>query len=87
MELLTEKQTRELFKVGDKFYAFIPFADVDPMLIHVINIIPSACYRDRTFIHYKVFGKHKQWWHEFFENSNSLLLYKQQAENYLNKNK
>jgi hypothetical protein len=51
------------FKVGDKFKAKVPFGD-KPMKVHICYVLPSTAYNDRTLIVYKVYGKHKQWWHE-----------------------
>lgn len=51
------------FKVGEKFRAKVPFGD-KPIKVHICYVLPSTAYRDRTLIVYKVYGKHKQWWHE-----------------------
>lgn len=52
------------FKVGDKFKAKVPLG-YKPMKVHICHVLPSTAYSDRTLIVYKVYGKHKQWWHEF----------------------
>ena len=51
-------------KAGNSFRARVPFG-IDPIKVHITHVIPSTCYRDRTLIIYKLYGKHKQWWHEF----------------------
>jgi len=52
------------FKAGQKFKAQIPFG-AKPMKIHICYVLPSKAYKDETLIIYKVYGKHKQYWHEF----------------------
>lgn len=52
------------FKAGQKYKAKIPFG-IKPMKIHICYVLPSKVYKDETLIIYKVYGKHKQYWHEF----------------------
>lgn len=47
---------------GQTFNAYIPFGQ-DVMKVHIEHVIPS--YYARWNIIYRVYGKHKQWWHEF----------------------
>lgn len=61
-------------KVGDRFHASIPFASNEPMKIHIRHIMPSI-YQDRKLIIYMVYGKHKQWWHEFMCSDWDMMLY------------
>ena len=63
------------FKVGDKFKAKVPFSN-KPMKVHICYILPSTVYSDKTLIIYKVYGKHKQWWHE-------LMCTKEDMEHYI----
>ena len=51
-------------KAGDSFKAMIPFGAPKPYKVHIDHILPSV-YDNRKLIIYRVYGKHKQWWHEF----------------------
>jgi hypothetical protein len=51
------------FEKGQSFKAIIPFSIV-PMKVHIDHVLPSI-YEDRQLIVYRVYGKHKQYWHEF----------------------
>ena len=54
---------KSVFKPGQSFRAKIPFG-FQPMKIHICYVLPSKAYSNRTLIVYKVYGKHRQWWHE-----------------------
>jgi hypothetical protein len=54
------KKTR--FEAGQKFRANIPFGE--DYLVHINHVLPSL-YENRQLIIYSVYGRHKQWWHEF----------------------
>jgi hypothetical protein len=69
------------YKVGDTFKAKIPFGG-EPMKIHICYVLPSAVYRDRTLIVYKVYGKHRQWWHEFMCTEGMMEHYIDMAKRY-----
>lgn len=47
---------------GDQFKALVPFSR-KPINVHIVHMFPSIY--DDWLIVYKVFGKHKRWWHEF----------------------
>lgn len=66
-------------KVGDKVRAAIPFGR-EPMLCHITYILPSPVYSDVTLIIYKVFGKHKRWWHEFMCTEEQMLFNMEMAK-------
>ena len=51
------------FKKGQTFRAVVPFSDPYIYRIHIDHVLPSV-YKDRKLIIYRVWGKHKQWWHE-----------------------
>ena len=51
------------YKEGQSFKAKVPFGR-EPMKIHIVYVLPSKCYSNKTLVIYKVYGKHKQWWHE-----------------------
>lgn len=77
----------EAFREGDAFSALIPFSGggpvaPKPMKVHILQIIPSRTYKDHRHIMYKVFGKHKQYWHEFICEEMQMIGYKKSAENY-----
>ena len=69
---MTLKEAKKVFIIGDKIKCRLPFFDGGIGLVHIVAIIPSKCYHNKTFIHYKVYGKHRQWWHEFFEVAEDL---------------
>lgn len=50
-------------KEGDTIHAYEPFLGTIGKL-HIMYVLDSY-YSDRKLIVYRVFGKHKQWWHEF----------------------
>lgn len=52
------------FKAGKSFTACVPFMSGLPRKIHIRHVFPSI-YADRQLIVYAVYGKTKQWWHEF----------------------
>jgi hypothetical protein len=51
------------FKAGMSLRAIVPFSS-EIMKVHIEYVLPSI-YIDRKLIVYRVFGKHKRWWHEF----------------------
>ena len=69
------------FKEGDKFKAKIPFSD-KPIKVHICYVLPSKSYCDRTLIVYKVYGKHKQWWHELMCTEKDMEHYILMVESY-----
>jgi len=54
-----------IMKAGETFRAVVPFSQPKSIKVHVTHVIPSSCYSDRTLVIYKLYGNHKQWWHEF----------------------
>lgn len=69
------------FKEGQKIKAKIPFGS-NPMKVHICYVLPSTAYRDITLIIYKVYGKHKQWWHEFMCTAQDMKHYVEMAKRY-----
>lgn len=64
------------FTVGKKYIAAIPFWGYERKNgiygcgpIRIVTIIQDGSYR---MIVYKVYGKHKQWWHYFIESHETL---------------
>ena len=75
--LATEKITE--FKAGMSFRAKVPFSQPNTIKVHIDHVLPSI-YEDRKLIIYRVFGKHKQWWHEFMCTDEYMQWYKERAE-------
>ena len=65
------------FEKGQSFKALVPFS-IKSIKVHIDHVLPSI-YEDRQLIVYRVFGKHKQWWHE-------LMCTAQDMEWYIEKN-
>lgn len=62
------------FKPGQKFKAIVPFGAPKSFKVHIDHVIPSY-YSDVTLIIYRVYGKHKQWWHEFMCTAEDMQYY------------
>lgn len=62
------------FKAGMSFSARVPFSQPNTAKVHIDHVLPSY-YSDVTLIIYRVFGKHKQWWHEFMCTKEEMELY------------
>ena len=67
------------FKEGMSFRAVVPFSRPDAIKVHIDHILPSI-YEGRKLIVYRVFGKHKQWWHEMICTDEDMEYYKELAE-------
>jgi len=63
------------FKEGQSFRACVPFSQPETAKVHIDYILPSKAYSDETFIVYRVFGKHKRWWHTFLCTPKQMKLY------------
>lgn len=64
MRTFEEVKAMELsVKPGDTIYAYCDFLGAIGKL-HIMYILDSY-YLDKKLIVYRVYGKHKQWWHEF----------------------
>lgn len=59
------------FEANQEFRASIPFGH--DYKVHVIHVIPSI-HKNRKLIIYAVYGKHKQWWHEFMCSEFDMLM-------------
>lgn|GEM_PF-7133970 len=59
--------------MGETYKAQVSYGR-EPMKIHICHVLPSH-YTDVTLIIYKVYGKHKQWWHEFMCTENDMDWY------------
>ena len=70
-----------MYKEGQSFKVKIPFGR-EPMKIHITYVLPSKCYRDRTLIIYKVYGKHRRYWHEFMCDIDDMNHYVEMATKY-----
>ena len=55
---------KKIYSVGETFRATIPFSRPKSRKVYIMHVLPS-CYEDQKLIVYKVYGKHKQRWHEF----------------------
>lgn len=51
-------------KPGDKVVASTPYMSNEPRKIHIRYVLDSI-YADRKLYVYAIYGKTKQWWHEF----------------------
>ncbi len=76
--LLADGKITEL-KEGMSFRAVVPFSQPNTIKVHIDHILPSI-YEGRKLIVYRVFGKHKQWWHEFMCTNEDMQWYKERAE-------
>lgn len=64
------------FKPGMSFRARIPFSEPDTIKVHIDHVLPSI-YPGRKLLVYRVFGKHKRWWHEKMCTDKEMSLYKE----------
>lgn len=69
------------YKEGQSFRAKIPFG-ILPMKIHICYVLPSKTYRDRVLIIYKVYGKHRQGWHEIMCTETDMDYYIEMNKHY-----
>jgi hypothetical protein len=76
--LLADVKITEL-KAGMSFSAVVPFSQPKTIKVHIDHILPSIS-KGRKLIVYRVFGKHKQWWHEFMCTDEDMQWYKERAE-------
>ena len=65
---------------GNSFRARVPFGGRESMKVHICYVLPSKAYSDETLVIYKVYGKHKQWWHEFMCDKEQMEFYIELAE-------
>jgi hypothetical protein len=63
------------FKEGMTFYAIVPFSQPNSIKVHIDYVLPSKVYSDEIFIVYRVFGKHKRWWHTFLYTTEDMKHY------------
>ncbi|RLI38911.1 hypothetical protein DRO66_00375 [Candidatus Bathyarchaeota archaeon] len=63
------------YKEGESFRAIVPFGR-ESMKVHICYVLPSKCYSDDTLLIYKVYGKHKQWWHELMCRTDQMDMYR-----------
>ena len=50
------------FEAGQSFRAIVPFSHLSSK-VHIDHVLPSI-YKDNKIIIYRIWGRHKQWWHE-----------------------
>ena len=67
------------FKVGMTFRAVVQFSQPNTIKVHIDHILPSI-YEGRNLIVYRVFGKHKRWWHEMMCTDEDMKWYKERAK-------
>lgn len=72
---------RNIYKEGETFRADIPFS-LDTMKVHVMYVL-DGFYKDEKLIVYRVYGKHKQYWHQFMCNSRQMDYYRHYAKRLL----
>lgn len=70
---MSEENSRE-FKAGDTFRAIVPFSSPESIKVHIDYVLPSKIDKT-TLLIYRVFGKHKRWWHELMCDSISMEHY------------
>lgn len=70
---------KSTFKAGQSFIASTPFMSHEPRRIHIDHVLPSI-YEGRRLIIYRIYGKTKQWWHEFMCTNNDMWWYIDKAK-------
>ena len=68
-----------IFKPGQTLKAVIPFAAPKKYKVHIMYVLDSV-YADQKLIIYKVWGRHKQWWHEFMCSDSDMKYYVNKAK-------
>lgn len=68
-------------EAGASFTATVPFGHREHLKVHIDYVLPSKCYSDVTLVVYRVFGKHKQWWHQFMCTMEEMEYYIEDAKN------
>ena len=58
------------------FHVMLPFSAPNKSKVHIMYVLPSI-YKDQKLIIYRVFGKHKRWWHEFMCTDVQMQFYKE----------
>ena len=66
---------KKKLKMGMSFKAKIPDAQFKPMKVHIDHILPSI-YEDERLIVYRVFNKHKKYWHELMCTEREMNIYR-----------
>lgn len=69
------------FKGGESFVACVPYMSYEPRRIHIDHVLPSI-YEGRQLIIYRLYGKHKQYWHEFMCTNNDMWWYIDKVNDY-----
>lgn len=62
-------------KEGMSFKAKVPFSQPNTTKVHIVYILPSI-YEGERLIVYRVFGKHKRWWHELMCTEREMNIYR-----------
>jgi hypothetical protein len=68
-------------KPGDTVVACTPFMCNEPRKIHIRHVLDSI-YEGRKLYVYAIYGKTKQWWHEFMCDDHDLKFMIARAKNY-----
>jgi hypothetical protein len=66
------------FKAGQTYRAFIPFGR-ELYKVHICYVLNSV-YENRKLIVYRVYGRHKQWWHEIMCTAREMEHYIEMAK-------
>ena len=64
------------FKAGQSFRAYIPFSAPNTSKVYIDHVLPSI-HKGKCLIVYRVYGKHKQWWHEFMCTNTQMGFYRE----------
>jgi hypothetical protein len=59
---------------GKSFNAIVPFSQPNSIKVHIDHILPSIVDGQQLVV-YRVFGKHKRWWHYFICSDESMNFY------------
>ena len=75
--MFTENIPKIDFLEGQTFRAQVPFTkDLKGIKIHIVKVIDEGYGQQ---IAYRLFGRHKRWWHYFIESKSLLEFYIFQA--------
>jgi hypothetical protein len=66
------------FAAGMALKAVVPFMQPRPAKVYIDHVLPSV-YKGEYLIVYRVFGKHKRYWHEFLCTEMDMQFYKEKA--------
>lgn len=67
------------YSKGQVIKACIPFSEPETSVVHIDHVLPSY-YEGKSLIVYSVYGKHKQYWHEFMCYDHQMDAYVKQSK-------